>query len=139
MRDPNGRVSVAAKKKQIGFKSAEQMICDAVDERVEEQLKKVRTVVKKEVKDSIQKMEGKMREMEERMIATFGKIQGEIEMMSNIETREDHALLGRIERLEIGLMQVGKDLEQIKAVLTELSRRIGGGGEPAKGETSQTP
>jgi len=36
-------------------------------------------------------------------------------------------------------MQVGKDLEQIKAVLTELSRRIGGGGEPAKGETSQTP
>ena len=111
-------------KKRIGFKPTEEQICDLVKDQVDAKLKKIRGMVKEEVKDALSDMEGRLRVMEERMIATFGKIQGEIEMLSHMEAKEDQTLLGRIERLEMEAIQMRKEMEEIKALLKALADKI---------------
>ena len=111
-------------KKRIGFKTAQEQIHDLVKEQVDAKMRKVRGIVKEEIKDALGAVAGQIKVMEERMIATFGKMQGEIEMLSHMEAKEDQTLLGRIERLEMETIQIRKEMEEIKALLKALADKI---------------
>lgn len=111
---------MAQKKKRIGFKPTDEMVCDLVKEEFESRLKRIKAMVKGEVDARLQTMEKRLEEMEDGVKVAFGKIQGQIEMMGSMEMKEDHALLSRIERLEMSIMSIAKELENIKSFLQQM-------------------
>ena len=111
------------RKKRIGFKPTDEMVCDLVREELESRLKKIKSIVKDEVNTRLQPMEKRLEEMEDNVKVAFGKIQGQIEMMGSMEMKEDHALLARIERLEMSIMSIAKELENIKAFLQQMVQK----------------
>jgi len=95
-----------------------------VEDALETRLKKIKSIVKDEVTASFKDIEGKVKEIEERMMVTFGKMQGEIEMMSHMEMKEDQTLLKRVENLETNLIGVSKEVEEVKAILKQILQKL---------------
>lgn len=115
---------MAQRKKRIGFKPTNEMLCDLVKEEFESHLKKIKTIVKDEVNAHLQPMEKRLNEMEDNVKVAFGKMQGQIEMMSSMDMKEDHALLSRIERLELNVLSIVKELENIKGFLQQMVQKV---------------
>ena len=119
---------MAKKEKKIGFKPIEQQICDTVKEQVDAELKKVRGLVRSEVKAAVKEafsaISGRLDTVEQRMIASFGKMQGEIEMLSKMEQHEDMDIMTRLQRLEMQLLAQQKILETHAQAIDELVKGL---------------
>lgn|GEM_PF-3319535 len=112
------------RKGRLGFLPPDKLVCEMVEDALETRLKKIKSIVKDEVTASFKDIEGKVKEIEERMMVTFGKMQGEIEMMSHMEMKEDQTLLKRVENLETNLIGVSKEVEEVKAILKQILQKL---------------
>ena len=119
---------MAKKEKRLGFKPVEERVCDMVREQVDAELKKVRSLVRSEVKsavkEALEEMSGRLATIEQQMIATFGKVQGEIEMLSRMEQQEDMGFISRMNRIEMELAAQRKILESHAQTIDQISRSI---------------
>ncbi|MCX7703540.1 MAG: hypothetical protein N2234_05515 [Planctomycetota bacterium] len=130
---------VKERKGKIGFMPADKLVCEMVEDALETRLKRIRTLVKDEVNLSLKNVENKVKEIEERMMVTFGKIQGEIEMMSHMEMKEEQTLLARIERLEANLVAIVKEIEALKMATEKISQQLQVQGREKRGNIALPP